>query len=141
MAARASRAGRLRAPRAPRETALVPVPSPPQQQIVRIGGRLVDVTGWPPAVVEEIKREYLLPPATSRLFVVRVTLTAVCTQRHKTQHAVGIMADTAEMVRGLADGIPRARMRTNCPECGRQATITGKHVYWTGPMAEWDGAV
>jgi hypothetical protein len=116
-------------------------PAASSERVIRLGGLLVDVGSWPDDVVERIKRDYLLPPATTRLFLARVTMTATCPARHITQHPVGIMADKAAVVQAMCDGLPKARVGVNCSECGKQATVTGKHVYWVGPMAEWDGAV
>jgi len=125
-----------------REIAVRPSPPPaPPVHIVRIGGHLIDVGGWPEEVVERIRKDYLMPPAMERLFLVRVTLTATCPQRHGTQHNVGIMAATADMAHKIADGIPRSRTTVNCSECGKPAMVTGKHIYFAAPMAEWDGAL
>lgn len=124
-------------------TGAVPAPATAQAQsrLMRIGGHLIDVGDWPDEVIEKIRKDYLLPPATERLFIARVTLSAVCPARHSSQHNVGLMAESAEMARAMADGMPKARIGVNCPECGRQATVTGKHVYFAAPMSQWDGAL
>lgn len=137
-------AGEIASPTA--VTALAPVPplavAPPPSapKLHRIGGHVIDVADWPAEVVEKIRKEYLLPPAKDTQYLIRVDLTATCPARHAPIERVSVMARNAGLAHRLADGLPRARISFNCPECGKQAKATGKSIAWEGVLGTWDGA-
>lgn len=110
---------------------------PTGPRTLQLGGCLFDATDWPDHVYEQLGAIRSVVPGSQ--YLVRATISAICPAKHTTAENVGLVAESAEVAKALAGGLPAARRVLTCLECGRPAAVSGEHIYWMGPLAEWDG--
>jgi len=116
-----------------------PVPVKLSSQLVQVGGRLLDVSGWPAHIVAKLRESYLMP-SLKNAYLIRVDLSAGCPEGHVTTHRIGVFASTGDLTAKVAGELHKLRTTVQCRECGKPAKISGKHVAWQGDLGTWDGA-
>jgi hypothetical protein len=113
-------------------------PTPENMALIKIGGRVFSKADLTPELIDELKREYLLPTALNEALA-RVNLSATCPEQHNTIVKVGVFTKDARYLDSLISAMQRNHASVNCTTCGKRATVSGKQVAWTGPMKLWDG--
>lgn len=108
--------------------------------LIQLGGRLVDVSKWDPAIIEALRKEYFLP-ACKDAYLMRVDLSAICPEQHTTTERVGLFTKRGDLTSKISDDLNKIRVKIPCKECGKLAHVTGKHTVWQGDLGNWDGAV
>lgn len=124
------------------ETSLMP--PAPRQKIYRVAGRNIAESDWSPEVLEQIRAEYFRPPAKKQyLVLVDVTMTCPGNKHEGTalMERIAFVAKTAKFAHLLSDAIPKTHAKMSCPECGKQAHLSGRSVSWEGSFENWDGAM
>lgn len=109
----------------------------PQMRTVEVGGVEVDTTDWPDEVHEALAR--IKPSYPDRQYLVRVRLSATCTAKHSVGINVGIVSTSAKEAIAVAERIHTGGATVPCGECQKTGRVTGCHVYWKGPLRDWDG--
>lgn len=105
---------------------------------IKIGGRLFDTRKLTPELIEELKKEYLLPAATND-HLVRAHLIGTCPEQHSTLVHIGIFGKNPVLMDELVAAIQRGKASGLCSTCGKQSKFYGKQVTWSGTLKHWDG--
>lgn len=116
------------------------VPAPKPEQLVQIGGRLLNVSEWSPELVEALKKEFFMPSCKDA-YLMRVDLSGGCPEGHTTTERVGVFTRKGDFSKKIADDLNKIRLQIPCKECGKPAKITGRRTAWQGDLGTWDGAV
>lgn len=108
-------------------------------QLIQIGGKLLDTSEWTPELIEVLKKEYLMPSCKDA-YLIRVDLSASCTEGHVTTERVGVFSKKGNVSKKISDDLNKVRMYIPCKECGKLSKITGRRTVWQGDLGTWDGA-
>lgn len=109
------------------------------EQLIHVGGRLLKRSEWSPEVIEQLQKDYLLPPAKG-LHLLRAEVTAACPVGHPCSYRIGIVAAEQGTTDRLAKAILMSKAELPCTECGKLSRISACSPAWQGPFGDWDGA-